>query len=1143
VVLVTLAPVFPRGAGDPQEHSAKSYSTSSATIEAIRLNNLGAAYMGQQRFAEATRLFQRAYTLDPRLDVARLNEGISLLNEQKIDAARTVLQATVKREPANARGWYNLGLLNRSVGEAKDALEDFRHAAQLAPNDPDTYYFVGASAAQAQDDQSAIAGFQRALQLNPYHASAEFGLARVYQHLGNQDEARQHLANFQHLTQTKLGVPMSLAYGEQGALSLAEQVRSAQTQVEPPVRVTFRSVAGESGITPVFYNGPTPAAGTLATAGVCVFDYNGDGLPDLFTGTALYRNLGNRKFEDVSKAAGLTRIAASACAAGDFDNDGHTDLAVAIGNRVVLYRNQGDGTFKDVTEVAQITGEMPIASLMWVDFDHDGDLDLYVSVSSPGGVINSADTTTGRNILWRNNGNGTFTNWTVDTGLNGTGPSATSIPTDFNNDRAVDLLVTGAKTQLFLNPREGKWQTYGDLPAGSIGAAVLDFDKDGFMDVALTLDHAPGLQLLRNVKGQSFTPVTLPDLHWKRGWGIVAADYDNDGWVDLIALGEAQDGHAELCVLRNEGPKGFRDVSREVGTDKIALRDPRQVVAFDYNGDGAADLIVTQQSAPMLLLRNDGGNQNSALRLSLKGLNDNKGAVGAKVEVFAGDLYQKFEITGATLAGQSAVDLLVGLGKRKQADVVRILWPTGVVQDEIELASGKTAKILEIDRRGSSCPVLFAWDGARYRFVTDMLGAGVLGHWVAPDTRNIPDPTEYVKIEDFSPALRNGRLSFRLMEPMEEVVYIDQVRLLAIDHPDDALVYPNEYFASNPPYPEFKVITARRPHTVRAWDDRGREVTDLLSKRDHRYVADFTRLPFAGFTRPHKLTLDFGQEYSGGPLRLLMLGYIEYFTATSMYAANQAGIQPFAPYVEAQDRSGEWVRVIDDMGFPAGLPRTITVDLTGKLPWGTRRIRLTTNLQIYWDQVLVDDSEQLPVLQATNAGVVIREVPLAQANLGFHGYPRAREGRTPGDLTYRYESASETGPYSREVGAYTRFGDVTSLLRRVDDRFVIIGSGEEIAVEFDPSTLPTLVPGWKRDYFFFADGYEKDMDFYAAEANTVEPLPFSEMKTYPPSDWRPPMDANQISYQLEYNTRFVNNPAPRSFRFNYPRQPFGSSSR
>jgi hypothetical protein len=526
------------------------------------------------------------------------------------------------------------------------------------------------------------------------------------------------------------------------------------------------------------------------------------------------------------------------------------------------------------------------------------------------------------------------------------------------------------------------------------------------------------------------------------------------------------------------------------------------------------------------LLRNDGGNKNNWLRLSLKGLADNKSAVGTKVEVFAGDLYQKWEIGNGGGFSQSAVELLVGLGKHRQADVVRLLWPTGVVQDEVEIAAGKQREIQELDRRGSSCPLLFAWDGTRYRFLADLVGAGTIGHWIGPGTRNVADSTEYLKVESLAPRLRKGRLSFRLMEPMEEVVYLDQVRLLAVDHPADADVFPNEHFASNPPFPEFKVIASRGARPVQAWDNAGRDVSDVLRERDRRYLADFTLLPFKGFTKPHRLELDLGAPYDGGTLRLLMSGYIEYFTATSMYAAWQAGLKPVAPAVEALDGSGRWVRILEDMGFPAGLPRTITVDLTGRLPRGARQLRIATNLQIYWDQVLVD---------RTPPGAVptrVIELPLQKAALAFHGYPRAVERNSPGDRDYVYEQVSQTGPYARETGAYTRLGEVLPLLTHVDDRFVVFGSGEEVALEFDPGRLPPLPRGWKRDYFFFADGYEKDMDFYAAELLTVEPLPFHRMSVYPPSAAYPD-DAEYVHYRLEYNTRFVSSPAQPSYRFHY----------
>ena len=216
------------------------------------------------------------------------------------------------------------------------------------------------------------------------------------------------------------------------------------------------------------------------------------------------------------------------------------------------------------------------------------------------------------------------------------------------------------------------------------------------------------------------------------------------------------------------------------------MKAPRAVVTADFDGDGATDLLITQNHGPAVLLRNEGGNQNHWLRLNLTGLADNKSAIGTKVEVFAGGNRQKFEIAGSSgYLGQNSLQLTVGLGQAKQADVVRMLWPTGVLQDEVDVAADREHKFMEIDRRGSSCPTLFVWDGQRYKLVADMLGAGVVGHWVGPGQRNIPRPIEYVKIPRDSIREKDGKLSFRFMEPLEEAVYLDQVELLAVDHPAD----------------------------------------------------------------------------------------------------------------------------------------------------------------------------------------------------------------------------------------------------------------------------------------------------------------------------------------------------------------------
>jgi Flp pilus assembly protein TadD len=1130
-------------------------------LEAARLNNLGAAYMNQQLFEKALKNFQQAATLDPKLEIAWLNQGIAQLNLTRIEPARQLLEEATKVRPDDPRGWFSLGLLYKNSDHPQGAIDAFRRVTEIDPDDADTWYFLGAAYAQTRQFPLAIDAFQHALKVNPLHASAEFGIARAYQQSGDAAHSREHLAKFQHITQAKLASPIGLAYGDQGKYSLVEESPAATLKPAPQIPVKFLDVSKQAGL----LSSPPASSGfdfTYLGPGACFLDYDDDGWIDIFlpgsgsqSGMSLYHNLGNGKFREVTKQAGFDPTGHGlSCTAGDYDNDGFPDLAVTTKERILLLHNEKNGTFKDVTLQAGLGGvasnSTPIG-VTFVDYDHDGDLDLYVTHSAPE-TSQSKLGEPGDNTMWRNNGNGTFTDVTSSLGLSVSGTSVASIATDYNNDRAVDLLVTGKKLLLFENPREGAFKAAemwsGHAPSSTTGVAVLDFDHDGWMDLAITgtREEFPAITLWRNNHGKSFEPVRLPAPDWFRAFGVAAFDYDNDGWVDLVAVGEPMGGQGqsdEVRLFRNLGPDGFKDVTAEVGLDKFHLLDPRAIITGDFDKDGATDLLITQSRNPAILLRNDGGNKNNWLRLSFKGLADNKSAIGTKIEVFAGGNRQKWEISGSNgYLGQNSTEIIAGLGQAKQADVVRMLWPSGVLQDEIEVAGLRDHSLLEMDRRGSSCPTLFAWDGSHYALVGDMLGAGVIGHWVAPGQRNIPRPLEYIKVDrdllrekDDSHPLAKGAsrvehpvhpvLSFRFMEPLEEVVYLDQVKLLAVDHPAEFEVFPNEYFASHPPYPPFKVVFSRDAHPpAGAWDEHGHDVLpDLLA---HRYFGEFELTAFKGFAKPHTLELDLGEPYRGGPLWLLMHGEIEYFTATGMYAADQAGIQGIAPHVEALGSDGKWTHVVDDMGFPAGGARTMTADLTGRLPQGTRRIRITTNLQIYWDNIRISGTSQDQNFRLTG-------VPLARADLRFHGFPLKIEGVPPGNVKYVYEKASATGPYTRPVGAYTRYGDVLPLFTSIDDRLVVFGSGDEVALDFDPSNLPALPNGWLRDYFFAADGYEKDMDFYAADSNTVDPLPFRSMGIYPYAGRLFPNDDAHVKYLLDYNTRHFSGNEARGYSFRY----------
>src|SRR5277367_6167605 len=1139
--------------------TAGSRAASPDDAQALRLNTLGVAYMNQQRAADAQKLFEQALQADPNFAVARVNLGIALLAQQKPDAARIELVAAAEKRPDDPYAWYNLGLVYKDLSEQEKGIDAFENESQIAPNEADAYYFSGYLYSQLQKYDQAIAAFQKGLAIFPYHASSEFGLARAYQRKGDLAAAKEHLAKFQKITSEHLGAPFGAGYGDQGRFSYAEFARGEGQDAPPAIQVRYVDAVLETSAPGQGRGdsaGPSRALGP--STGACFLDYDGDGKPDLYLVSAvndrnsrLLRNLGDGRFNTVVGAGSGLEIkgVGLGCAAGDYDNDGKTDLAVCFSDGVRLFHNDGGGKFSDVTAAAGIRRVPGCVGLTFVDYDHDGDLDLYVTNAPSEG---SAPPST--NFLWRNNGNSTFTDVSTETALGVAATGGGVVTTDFNNDRAIDFVIAGGANgaSVYLNPREGKFSALDaidfkkqNLPPAT-GVVALDFDKDGWMDLAFTHEGSPGISLWRNVDGKHLQRMPLPDFGWKRGWGLAALDYDNDGWIDLVAVGETENG-GEIRMLRNLGAKGFVDVSRDLQLDTVKLKQPRAVVVADVTGTGGADLLVTQLDGPPLLLRNHRGNKNNWMQIDLKALNDNKSAIGTKVEMYAGALYQKWEVAGASgYLGQSAAPILAGLGSEKKAEVVRLLWPTGVPQDEVNLTAQRAQTIAELDRRGSSCPVLFSWNGHEYEFIADMIGPGVVGHWTAPGERDVPDPTEYLKVSARSVRPKNGLLSFRFMEPMEETVYLDQVRLLAIDHPASYDVFPNERFASNPPFPEFRVIATEKAPTEQgasenpatqnvhppfgAWDDHGNDVLPLIAKRDRRYVTTFDELPYAGFAKLHWLELDLGPWDAHKPLRLIIDGYTDYFTATSMYAADQAGIKVIAPYVEAQDASGAWIRIIDDMGFPAGLARTMVADLTGKIPAGTRRIRIVNNLKIYWDAIRIDQTPE----PTSQAAARVNEVPLTNAALAFLGFPKETRLTPASDTFYSYSHRSATGPYARAAGNYTRYGDVRSLLTASDDRFAIFSSGEGVKLDFDPRKLPALPAGWVRDYFFYADGFEKDLDFYAAHGFTVEPLPHHGLISYPyPAGQDYPADPEHLNYQLGYNSRQRSSHLPATLRYDY----------
>ena len=1078
-------------------HRQNPPAKTTAGEDAYRANNLGVALLEQFKHKEAADAFKRALQLAPNLAVARINLGIALFNIPDLAAAQRELQAAATAVPSAPQPPYLLGLAAKSGNRPDEAIPYFEKVLQIDPNDVGANVNLGQLYAQQRKYPQAIVVLRTAVAAEPYNATALYNLGTALIRAGQRDEGQKVIAQFQELRQRGTGTTLGTNYLEQGRY--AEAV--ASTGAEPDLvdksvpDVTFTDVTATALPAP----GDWPAADESFernTGAVLLFDYDVDGDLDLLEVASgkqrLMRNDAG-KFVDVTETSNALAKPSTgvglAAVAGDYDNDEKPDLLIVRNNALALYHNDGNGGFSDATSAAKVgVNPSQSRSAAFVDVDHDGDLDIYV----PGAA------------LLRNNGDKTFSDITTAAKLPEKLSGNAVIPTDFDNRRDVDLLVaTTDKISLFRNMRDGTFRDVANETGlaeikGASAVAAGDVNKDGFTDFffnsgQLALSNGKDRFQLSPIPGDSNAAQFL--------------DYDNDGLLDLVLV-----TGMKLRLLRNVG-----DTWTEVTTKAVSAltagagRSARVLASADIDADGDTDVIFGTPGGGLRLARNDGGNKNKSLRLGLTAKVSNRSAVGAKVEIRAGSLAQKLE-TYSAFPAPAPSDIVFGLGKRTTVDAVRVLWPAGIVQAETDVAAaGKTLSLTELDRKPSSCPYLYVWNGHRFEFVTDFMGGGEMGHLDAPGVYNTPDPDEYVRIPGALLKERDGQFEIRVTNELEEAIFFDHFQLVAVAHPEGAEVYPNEGLTV--PAQRFKVFTTRHAKPpLAAWDDHGHDVLPQILKTDRQYPDDFKLIKIRGFAAEHTLTLTLP---AGDRTRLLLTGWTDYAWSSDNLAASQSGKALTLPELQVKDKNGNWKTVIENIGIPVGRPQTVVADLTGKFLSTNREVRIVTNMRIYWDQILVDTSPADAALKLTRLAPSV-------ADLRWRGFSHeySPDGREP--MQYDYEKTSFTSPWKVMTGRYTREGDVRELLSASDDIFVISRPGDELVLSFAASKLPRLPKGWTRTFLLYADGFSKEMDINSASPDQIGSLPFHGMTRYPYS-WpeKYPLTRKRQRYLETYNTRIV----------------------
>jgi hypothetical protein len=432
--------------------------------------------------------------------------------------------------------------------------------------------------------------------------------------------------------------------------------------------------------------------------------------------------------------------------------------------------------------------------------------------------------------------------------------------------------------------------------------------------------------------------------------------------------------------------------------------------------------------------------------------------------------------------------------------------------------------ITEIDRKPSSCPYLYTWNGKRFEFITDFMGGGEMGYLESPGHYNQPDPDEYVRIRGDQLKEKDGRYELRVTNELEEALFVDRLQLQVVAHPAGTEIYPNEGMSDPPKAAKVFITKGARP-PLAAVDDKGHDVLDLISRLDRRWPDDFRNDRIRGYADAHTLTLKLSEpskiQSPKSKVLMLLTGWTDYAWSSDNVAAVQAGKEMQPPSLQVKDRQGHWRTVIKDIGIPVGRPQTVTVDLTGKFLSASREVRILTNMRIYWDQILVDTS-------AGDAAMQVSRLDPVRAELHWRGFSAetSPDGREP--YGYDYRQVLFSSPWKVMTGHYTREGDVRELLLRSDNMFVVGRPGDEISLSFDASSLPPLPAGWTRTFLLYADGFSKEMDINSASPDQLVPLPFHGMSGYPyrwPEHY--PDDARHRAYIEKYNTRVVTSEAPR----------------
>jgi tetratricopeptide (TPR) repeat protein len=1065
---------------------------------------LAALEVGDDVRADST--LERATTLAPGEPAGWANWGVLALRQGNFEPAAQRLAQAQKLVPGNDQIHYLLGVLESKRGNPSQAIVELRKAVQLDPQNPRAMYLL-AQELERQGDANGETDFQQLLQKilaqQPDNPAVLLELGRVAAKRGDAAtlhsvlaQIASHAAAWPPEVQPQWTALQSAAAGPdpraaavriaflRNSLMRLPDFRQSLGIIQPATgseaspfthflllpTPTFTPPPADTAI--AFRTEPTSTEGS-AWSWTGAISLNGAGAP--VVAVANSRSVKLATGAEFPFPGGSADLQPESILPVDFNYDFKTDLVLAGEGGVRFLRQESPSSFTDVTAQTKLPAPVLHSAYTgaWaIDVEADGDMDILLG------------TTEGIPIVLRNNGDGSFTVIHPFTGISGLrGFAWVDLDSDGNPDAA--MIDGSGKLHFLHNERGGVFRELalpGNLPhvravtVADVGAGTL---------ALVAVEETGALVAITRTRGAQSWNVTqlgtVPRL--AKQVRVRAADVDNNGVVDLlvapVAL-DAGDSPGALLWLGNSAQK-FTLMPTPFGSQRV-------FDVADLNGDGRLDLLGLSAAGQAQQATNKGSKKyqwqilRPRARVATGDQRINSFGIGGEMELRAGLLVQKQSIT--------APQLHFGLGEQSTADVVKILWPNGMENAEFALKADQ--EVLTEQRLKGSCPFLFAWNGKQMNFVKDAVpwGSAIGLEIDSVGSSKIAATEEWYKIGRDQLTPHDGYYDLRLTGELWETYYYDYLKLMVVDHPAGTEIFTDERFVVPAVKPAITAVAPLHP-ILKAIDDQGTDVTRIVSKLDGQYLDTFGRGQYQGLTRDHYVEVDLGNDLpQSGPLWLVAKGWL-HPTDSSVNVAISQGHHDKARALslEVPDGRGGWRTARANLGFPAGRKKTCLINLDHVfLPGTPHKVRLRTNLEIYWDSI--EWAQGLP-----HAQLKVTQLDPSLADLHYRGYSVVHQANASSPELPDYNWIAASKQIWRDLeGYYTRYGDVRGLLASTDDRYVIMNAGDEISLRFPEQAQPP--PGWVRDYVIAGDGWIKDGDYNTTYSRTVQPLPYHAKNEY-----------------------------------------------